>query len=190
MSRSPVRRSGLFGFYPKPASVLFVLLFVIFALAFILVLSYALISRDSATLTIKDANGMSVRHLGLQDGRFVHRFTHSVHMTPVDEEFIISNGFLVLQRLRYDSYGVGMPTDGGESFRIEDNRFVIDMERSFERIDIRVSHLPGHGIEIGGIFYSFLEFAPSESLITLEAGHTFMSFFRRMFAHERDNSKR
>jgi hypothetical protein len=111
-------------------------------------------------------------------------------MTPVDEEFIVSNGSLILRRLRYDSYGVGMPTDGGESFRIEDNRFVIDMERSFKRIPIRVSHLPGHGVEIDGKFFPFLEFAPSESLITLEAGNAFMSFFRRMFAHERNDSKR
>jgi hypothetical protein len=142
-------------------------------------LSITLAVSTIPAIEILDGSGHRLELLPIEDGVFVHRYIHSIHKTAVDEEFMISGGTLELFRLRYDTYGVGMPSDGGERFRIEDNRFVVDMKRSFKRLDIRVSHLPGHGIEANGIFHPFTEWVPAESLITLKAGTRYLFFARR-----------
>lgn len=126
-----------------------------------------------------DGQGKKIASIPVTDGRFAHHYIHSIHKTPVDEEFEIHGTTLELTRLRYDTYGVGMPSDGGEAFRIEDNRFVVDMTRKFERIDIRVSPTPGHGLVIGGVLHPFTDWVPVESLVTLRAGTRASIFSRR-----------
>lgn len=130
-------------------------------------------------LLIYDAKGEKLAELPLEHGGFIHHYIHSIHKTPVDEEFTVSGPSLELVRVRYDSYGVGMPSDGGEAFRIEDNRFVVDMQRSFTHLDISVSHLADHGVSIDGSFYPFTQWVPKESSITLKAGKKVLFFSRR-----------
>jgi len=141
-------------------------------------------------LELYDGEGRKKAAILLKDGVFVHHYIHSIHKTPVDEEFVISGKKLELVRLRYDTYGVGMPSDGGDAFRIEDNRFVIDMKRSFDKIDIRVSHVPGHGLVFNGTFHAFTKWVPVESLITLRAGVKYMIVFRRKLTNEQYNQQR
>jgi hypothetical protein len=135
--------------------------------------------RVVPVLRLYDEKGRHIASLILPDGSFSHRFVHSIHKTPVDEEYRIEGKQLALYAIRYDTYGVGMPSDEGENFRIEDGRFVIDLRRSYEKIDIRISHLPGHGISIGGGFFPFTEWADIEDLITLKAGRVIQFSLRR-----------
>ncbi len=130
-------------------------------------------------IMIFSGEGRKLASIPVMEEGFVHRYIHSIHKTPVDEEFVISGDTLELVRVRYDTYGVGMPSDGGDAFRIEDNRFVVDMHRSFKKLDIRVSHLPGHGIVYDGSFHPFTEWATVESSITLKAGVKVLIFSRR-----------
>ena len=153
--------------------------------AVLAILPPAIIANSISVLpeiAIFDGDGRKVAALPLVDGGFIHRYIHSIHKSPVDEEFIVSGTTLELVRVRYDSYGVGMPSDGGDAFRIEDNRFVVDVHRSFQRLDIRVSHIPGHGLIADGTFHPFTEWVPVESLVTLKAG-TKVLFFSRRKAH-------
>lgn len=154
------------------------------AMAALLILSVAMVLSISTEplLLLFDGDGRKVAALPLEGGGFVHRYIHSIHKTPVDEEFIVSGRKLELIRLRYDSYGVGMPSDAGEAFRIEDNRFVIDLHRTFDRLDIRVSNVSGHGVLADGVFHDFTEWVPAEYVITLKAG-TRITFFSRRKAH-------
>lgn len=140
-------------------------------------------------LILSNEAGRQVATLALPGGGFVHRYIHSIHKSPVDEEFVVRGMKIDLVRLRYDSYGVGMPSDGGEAFRIEDGRFVVDLRRRFSRLDIRVSHLEGDGLTIGGVFYPFTNWVQPESLIVLKPGERLTFSFRRMFAHERNGSE-
>lgn len=133
-------------------------------------------------LLLLDHKGKKLAELPLEHGGFIHHYIHSIHTTPVDEEFVVTGSNLELVRVRYDSYGVGMPSDGGEAFRIEDNRFVVDMHRSFTHLDIRVSYLADHGVSIEGSFHPFTEWVPLESSITLKAGKMVL-FFPRRKAH-------
>ncbi|PKL03054.1 MAG: hypothetical protein CVV53_10235 [Spirochaetae bacterium HGW-Spirochaetae-9] len=161
--------------------------------AFLLILTAAMLATSVSvvpSLLLFDESGQKLTELPLVGGSFVHCYIHSIHKTPVDEEFIVSGKELKLVRLRYDAYGVGMPSDGGEAFRIEDGRFVIDMSRSFARLDIRVSHLPDHGLLIDGNFHPFTEWVPVESLITLKAGRMITIFPGGRLFHERTNNQR
>lgn len=147
--------------------------------AILAVVFVALTISAIPAVEVLDERGHRLALIPAENGIFVHRYIHSIHKTAVDEEFRINGDSLELFRLRYDTYGVGMPSDGGDGFRIENNRFVVDLKRSFKKIDIRVSHLPGHGIEVNGSFHPFTEWVPAESLVTLRARKRYVFLLRR-----------
>lgn len=130
-------------------------------------------------LLIYDQGGRLLERRALSDATFIHCFVHSIHKTPVDELYRVEGKKLELETIKYDSYGVGMPTDEGQNFRIQDGRFVVDLHRSYERLDIRVSHVPGHGLVIGEQFLPFTTWVAIEDLLTLKAGRTLQLFQRR-----------
>lgn len=103
----------------------------------------------------------------MPDGRFAHHYTHSIHLSPVDEFFVVKDGMLKLYELRYDTMSVGMPSDAELGFRLEGGRFVLTMDRKFERIPIRVASLPGHGIIAAGVLYPFSTWSRAEGQIVL-----------------------
>lgn len=109
-----------------------------------------------------------------RDGRFEHVFVHSVHLTPVEELFQIESdgkggARLHLYELRYESSGVGMPSDAEGGYRLEGGKFVLRMDRGFAEIPLRVSIVPGHGIVVDGSFHPFTDWAPPESPLVLRA---------------------
>jgi hypothetical protein len=126
---------------------------------------------DEAFLVVSSAEGRKLAEIALPDGRFDHVFTHSFHLTPVRERFRVEDdgrggAVLRLYELRYQSAGVGMPEDAELGYRLEDGVFVLAMDRSFERIPLRVSIVEGHGVEVGGALRPFTEWAaPKRGLI-------------------------
>ena len=140
------------------------------AVVILALLAFALSVRIVPALVIKDSKGATIVRLPLYDGQFIHHFIHSVHKTPVDEYFEVHGTTLELTKVKYDTYGVGMPSDGGEGFSIEDGRFVVFMHRTFSSIPIGVSIVPDHGVIIGETLLPFTRWVPQESAITLSAG--------------------
>lgn len=72
---------------------------------------------------------------------FSIRFTHSVHKTPVWENFIVRGvDNLTLTSTEYRSYGVGMPSLPSEGlFTQMGDRFILtNLNRSFRQIPVRV----------------------------------------------------
>lgn len=108
-------------------------------------------------LVIENEKGWPLARIDLPDGRFDHVFVHSIHQTLVEERFKIdeATGDLHLYELRYQSSGVGMPADAEGGYRLEDGHFVLSMDRTFRKIPLRVSTVPGHGIVVGGIYFPF-----------------------------------
>jgi hypothetical protein len=98
-------------------------------------------------------------------------FVHSFHLTPVRERFRVEAGergagSLRLYELRYQSPGVGMPEGVELGYRLENGVFILNMDRSFASIPLRVSTVKGHGVAIGGRFRPFTEWAaPEEALV-------------------------
>lgn len=122
--------------------------------------------RFEPALRISDLNGRIMARLPLKDGRFIHHYRHTIHLSPVDEYFRIERGTLRLYELRYDTYSVGMPSDSELGFRIEDNRFVLKMDRTFKTIPLRVSVEPEHAIIAGNSYYPLRNWAnPMKGLV-------------------------
>lgn len=122
--------------------------------------------RFEPALRISDQNGRTLARLPLEDGRFIHHFRHTIHLSPVDEYFRIERGTLRLYELRYDTTSVGMPSDSELGFRIEGNRFVLKMDRTFKKIPLRVSVEPEHAIIADGTYYPLRNWAdPMKGLV-------------------------
>ncbi len=142
-----------------------------FALTTALVLSagYALLPR-TPTLMIRDARGRVLARLACEDGRFVHRYVHSVHLSDVDEEYSIDpDGSMRLTATRFDTLGVGIPYDAEGGFSQEGDRFVLRMDRRYSSLPVRVSPLPGHMILTGGREYPLARWIAPGDLAILEA---------------------
>ncbi len=125
--------------------------------------------RDS-DLLISDKQGKVLGILPLKDRRFDHVFVHSIHLTKVEEKFEVnSSGNLHLFELRYESSGVGMPSDAEGGYRLEDGRFILSMDRTFHEIPLFISIVPGHGVSVEGKFHPFTEWAKPEDILILTA---------------------
>jgi hypothetical protein len=125
-----------------------------------------------AQLVITAKDGRRLAALPLIEGRFDHVFIHSIHLTPVEERFVVEADAkggtdLRLFELRYQSLGVGMPSDAEGGFRLENGRFILTMNRVFKKIPVMVSVVPGHGVTVGQVFHPFTEWVESEDLIFL-----------------------
>ena len=148
----------------------------------IAVLAFTL--RIEPELLLRDGQDRLLVILPLPHGSFEHVFVHSFHLTPVEERFVLereglSRARLRLYELRYQDLGTGMPDDAELGYRLENGRFVLAMERRFDRIPIMVSILDGHGIVIDGAFHPFTDWVPKEARIILEGRYALVSRFRR-----------
>lgn len=122
---------------------------------------------DCIVLLIEDAGGRILATVPLPDGHFSLRFIHSIHRTRVDEYYRTSGDVLELYELRYDTYGTGMPSGEEEGFRLEDGRFVVTLHRRFPSIELWVSPVPGHGLDVGDTVYDFTGWVLPETRIRL-----------------------
>jgi hypothetical protein len=125
------------------------------AIPIALIAAAALVFELVPALRIRDGEGRTLAVIRIPDGRFVHTYVHTINLSPVDEYFRIEGGKLRLYELRYDTNSVGMPSDSELGFRIENNRYVLTMDRVFERIPLRVSVRPEHGIVANGEYFPF-----------------------------------
>ncbi len=139
------------------------------ALALALGLTYTALPRIPV-LTIRNDGGKVVASLVCEDGKFIHRYVHSVHLSDVDEEYgIEADGSLRLTATRFDTLGVGIPYDAEGGFSMEGNRFVLRMDRRYRSLPVRVSPLPGHVILTGGREYPLARWIAPGDLAILEA---------------------
>jgi hypothetical protein len=111
--------------------------------------------RTIPALRVADDGGRTLALIAIPDGTFAHHYVHTINLSPVDEYFRIEGRRLRLYELRYDTNSVGMPSDAELGFRIEGGRYVLSMDRSFDRIPLRVSIRPEHGIVANGTYYPF-----------------------------------
>lgn len=127
-------------------------------------------------LLFSAGDGAPLAALALPDGHFEHVFVHSVHRTPVSERFEVqerSGGTaLHLYELRYQSQGVGMPSDAEGGYRLEGGTFILTMDRTFLELPIMVSPLAGHGLVTGTTFTPFTRYQQSGHRLVLSARMT------------------
>ncbi|KYO64134.1 DUF1850 domain-containing protein [Thermovenabulum gondwanense] len=121
-------------------------------------------------LTVYNADNGKTIEIPLQNNEFTHVFIHSIQKTPVYEDFKVEdNKKLHLIRTRYFSLGIGLPYAEEGKFENQNGEFVMEMNRFFDTLPIRVSPLKGHGIIANGIMYNFLDFSSPNDLIIISA---------------------
>lgn len=68
-------------------------------------------------------------------------FTHSIHLTDVEEKYVITDDLQIKQyEIIYEEFGIGMPSNAeeGETFIYENGKYhVKDLDNHFASINIR-----------------------------------------------------
>ena len=107
------------------------------------------------------------------------RFIHSVHKTPVWENFLITGADgLTLTSTEYRSYGVGMPSLPSEGvFTQLDDRFILtNLNRFFSRIPVRVGPEAQLTLVHQGREYPFYQWLEPGSLVVIEPQYDYLWF--------------
>ncbi|MDO6656392.1 DUF1850 domain-containing protein [Anaerobacillus sp. 1_MG-2023] len=95
----------------------------------------------------KGESGKVLAYVPFEDdsANFDIRYTHSVHKTPVQESYYVSeSGEIVQYELSYENFAIGMPSnaDAGERFvQDKDGYKIKDMNRKFPFIDMRTGQV-------------------------------------------------
>ncbi len=113
-----------------------------------------------------DAGVMQIKPVFLERVEVELKYIHSVARTPVSEYFTVKNNSFILNKTVFESYGAGLPLDGGD-FRRENGRFVQEGQNiKLEQLVIRVSRTEGQEIIVAGEVFALQDFLePGQRLI-------------------------
>jgi len=112
------------------------------------------------------------------------RFTHSVHKTPVWENFIVvSVDQLTLTSTEYQSYGVGMPSLPSEGVftQLGDRFMLTNLNRSFSQIPVRVGPEAKLSLFHGGEEYPLHEWFEPGTLVFVTINYDYTGFIFSKF---------
>ena len=113
---------------------------------------------------------------------FSLRFIHSVHKTPVWENFAVTGADgLILTSTEYQSYGVGMPSLPTEGvFTQLDDRFILtNLNRSFSQIPVRVGPEAKLSLVHHGQEYPIYEWFDPGTLVVIGTNYDYLWFIFR-----------
>lgn len=89
-------------------------------------------------------------------------YTHSVERTPVEDVYTVSGNRLDQTRMRFRSYGWGLPAR--EEVRLVDGWFVFDPDRSYDEVVVSTGEIAGHELRVEGSKYDLVELSEGGSV--------------------------
>ena len=106
--------------------------------------------------------------------QFSIRFIHSIHLTPVDEFYLVDDDFnLILYETQFDTFGVGMPSglSEGETVQLKDGKIIIkNMHRMLPYLDLRIGQvIADHTLNINGQTVKLAKVAEPGSFVRIKA---------------------
>ena len=112
--------------------------------------SIGLISYEKI-IVIKDLDEPKTTKFTLDENRFTLGYIHSVLLTPAEEMFLVNeDNQLLLQKTVYESFGVGLPySRENYEFEIKDEKLILYVKREFPSLNMRISPIPKHWVQIG-----------------------------------------
>ena len=118
-------------------------------------------------------SGKLVAYIPLRDARFFQiHYIHSIHKSPVVESFRIEDGQMILHRLEYREFAVGMPSEAedGAQYEIKDGKMILyNLHRSFSHLDLRIAQVtPEHHLIVQGKSIPFTSVARPGSWIRIK----------------------
>lgn len=119
-------------------------------------------------LVMYEQDTASTKTVQVPQGRFVLSYIHSVHKTPVEEFFYITeDNKLILYEIRYSSLGIGMPYESeGGVFSNQGGQFLLtELHKEFPVINLRASEIPAQTLRVEGKTYPLLTlFQPGNAI--------------------------
>lgn len=89
-------------------------------------------------------------------------YTHSVERSPVEEVYTVTGTRLDQTRMRFRSYGWGLPAR--EEVELVDGWFVFDPDRAYDEVVVSTGAIAGHELRVGGTTYDLVGLAEGRSV--------------------------
>jgi len=128
-------------------------------------------SQESGVLEIRNtASGSLYGRWPLDEfGEFAIEFIHSVNQSPVRETFRVKDGRIVLNNLRFYSFGAGIPFDLGEGqtlSRDEDAMIISGFDFSLKEISLIIG--ADHFLHINNEIINLKELCGKNARVTIQ----------------------
>ena len=128
--------------------------------------------EETGALEIRDAYGQIFGKWPIDEpGVFAVEFIHSVNQTPVRETFRIDNGNILLDNVRFNSFGAGMQSDLYEGMNLimdTDAMIISGFSSSFKELNLIVGTVSDHILYINNEVISLRELCGRNAQITLQ----------------------
>lgn len=138
----------------RPAAVLLV----------VLAASAAGVVGDRPVLVVADADtGTDLLAVPVHDGSEVTlTYTHSVEKTPVEDTYTVDGTSLDNTRMRFKSYGWGLPA--GANVTLADGWFVYDPGREYDAVTVQPAAVAGHELVVDGERFDLVALAEGDAV--------------------------
>lgn len=151
---------------------------IIFIIMILILTVFKIFLKPQYLLVIEDKTNKKNYEFILKNKKFSLGYTHSVMKTEAEEIFITDNNDKIkLIRTEYKSYGVGLPFLPEEGkMKVENGKFILDMEREFKNISMVISPIGKHYLKIDGKKYmlsGILGDKPAKILLTIKKDYRF-----------------
>ncbi|MCA0972211.1 DUF1850 domain-containing protein [Halobacillus litoralis] len=109
------------------------------------------------------------------EDHFQLKFTHSVHLSDVFEEYVVRQDKLEPVQLVYEDTAIGMPSNAeeGETFELHDGKYYIkNIKGDYDSLDIMIGQVRAdHTILYQGEAYPLKDYLEAGSWIRIEPLH-------------------
>ena len=151
---------------------------IIFIIMILILTVFKIFLKPQYLLVIEDKTNKKNYEFLLKNKKFSLGYTHSVMKTEAEEIFVTDdNEKIKLIRTEYKSYGVGLPFLPEEGkMKVENGKFILDMEREFKNISMVISPIGKHYLKIDGKKYmlsGILGDKPAKILLTIKKDYRF-----------------
>ena len=151
---------------------------IIFTVVILILTVFKIFLKPQYLLVIEDKTNKKNYEFILKNKKFSLGYTHSVMKTEAEEIFTTDeNKKIKLIRTEYKSYGVGLPFLPEEGkMKVENGKFILDMEREFKNISMVISPIGKHYLKIDGKKYMLSEILgdkPAKILLTIKKDYRF-----------------
>ncbi len=136
----------------------FVIIGLLLAVVFVCIISVLGADRYKLLVIQNNTTGEKTEFY-LKDNSFSLGYMHSVMKTPAEEFFRVNaDNEIVLEKTVYESFGVGLPFLADKNdFEIKDDKFILYTDSVFKEINMIISPIPEHWLQIGDMKYELTD---------------------------------
>jgi hypothetical protein len=143
----------------RGVGVLLALVAIVFA-----VTAVAAATPAGSVLVVEDASsGEQLLATPVSEGTpVVLSYMHSVEKTPIRDVYAVHNGSLVMTRMKFQSYGWGLPARANVTR--QNGWFVFDPNGSYEEIYVKPGRIADHHLRVGNRTYDLVALSNAQGV--------------------------